>query len=156
LQGWKVLVGLLGQDGLMKIGLYSHLAHRHILKAQAVAMAHGYTDPQRFRRASPALLDRVTLHNLCAQGDYYHLNMYRDLLFHVQEHRFSIPEIAESLGRLSLEFKGFHLRSSVTAAYREKYPSDTSQTDLKNWDEFEIEHPDTFRNMYLLWCRAGQ
>jgi 2-polyprenyl-3-methyl-5-hydroxy-6-metoxy-1,4-benzoquinol methylase len=156
LQGWKALVGLLSQGGLMKIGLYSRLAHRHIMKAQAVAKAHGYSDPHRFRRASPSLLDRVTLHNLCAKGDYYHLNMYRDLLFHVQEHRFSIPEIAERLDWLSLEFKGFHLPASVAEAYREKYPSDTCQTDLKNWDAFEIEHPDTFRNMYLLWCRADQ
>ena len=152
-EGWNALVGLLRPGGLMKIGLYSRLAHRHLVNAQSVAKEHGFTDPLHFRRASAGLLDRATLHDLCTKGDYYHLNMYRDLLFHTQESRFSVPELAEILERLALEFIGFHLHASVAEAYQRIYPSDTWQTNLTNWDAFETEHPDTFRSMYLLWCR---
>ena len=50
--------------------------------------------------------------------------MARDLMFHVQEHCFGIPEISNMLKELSLEFLGF--RNPLTKTKYSKYfPNDT-------------------------------
>ena len=154
-QGWRTLRGLLAPEGLMKIALYSGLASRHVLKAQAVARALGYDDLKQFRKDGPALLDPETLHHLVSLGDYYNLSMYKDLLFHVQDHHFSIPQLAGMLEKLELEFAGFHVSPAVTEAYLKQHPDDPRQTDWQHWHDFEIGHPDTFRSMYMLWCRPA-
>jgi len=153
--GWGILRGLLAANGLMKIALYSRLAHRHILKAQAVAKAHGYTDIKVFRKASPMLLDPETRQSLFMLGDCYHLNMYKDMLFHVQDHVFSIQDIAAMLQTLKLKFNGFQLNTTVNENYSKQYRYDLNQTDLDNWNDFEIKNPDTFRSMYMFWCQAS-
>ena len=39
--------------------------------------------------------------------DFYSLSSLRDLLFHVHEHRFDIPQIKDYLSELGLKFRGF-------------------------------------------------
>jgi hypothetical protein len=70
----------------------------------------------------------------------------------VQEHRFTLPEIAAALDALGLEFLGFDF-SDPTArlAYRRRFPADRYSTSLANWAAFEDENPDTFVGMYQFW-----
>ena len=57
------------------------------------------------------MLARVT------QGeDFYSLSGCRDLLFHVQEHRFTLPQLAVLLAGLGLSFLGFELSDTAIAA----------------------------------------
>ena len=86
--------------------------------------------------------------------EFYAMSSCRDLLFHAQEHRFSIPQIQESLAELNLEFIGFQL-SSVTSAnlYLEKFPDDRDMSNLDNWHHLEQAHPETFNGMYDFYCR---
>ena len=74
----------------------------------------------------------------------------RDLLFHVQEHRFSLPQIEAMIGRLGLRFLGFEFPDSgaTLARYRERFKD---PLDLKSWHRFEMEFPDTFSRMYQFW-----
>ena len=67
--------------------------------------------------------------------------MVRDLLFHVQTHLFTIPEISKILKDLNLEFLGF------------VHPLLKSKFSLNQWNKFEINNPDTFFNMYQFWVR---
>lgn len=158
LEGWRVLCGLLKAGGLMRIALYSKIARRHIVEAHKAIASGGFSGTARgmrqFRRRSPELLDRTAMQDLYNRGDYFHLSMYRDLLFHVQEHRFDIPEIAQMLQTLGLEFVKFGgIPPGVLAAYRKDYPDDPEAKNLAHWHAFEQENPDTFSNMYHFWCR---
>ena len=47
------------------------------------------------------------LHKVIHNFDFYSTSGTRDLIFHVQEHRFTIPEISKILKDLNLEFIGF-------------------------------------------------
>ena len=86
--------------------------------------------------------------------DFYSLSGCRDLLFHVQEHRFTLPQIGGLLERLNLEFIGFEFADGAPAAgYKERYPDDRSATNLANWHELEAAAPDTFAAMYQFWVR---
>jgi hypothetical protein len=77
----------------------------------------------------------------------------RDLLFHVQEHRFALPQIKAMLERLGLSVVEFEFPDSgeTLARYRARFPHDPGALDLDNWHRLEQEFPDTFARMYQFW-----
>jgi SAM-dependent methyltransferase len=159
IQGWKALCAVLKSDGLMKIGLYSRTGRKAISRAQAVA-ANGRYSPTRegvlqFRSESERLLDAETAAGISRLKDYYNTGMYRDLLFPVQEHRFDLGQIKSALEALHLTFEGFHVSADVLASYRAVFPNDPGGKNLDYWQQYEAEHPHTFANMYIFWCRRN-
>ena len=79
----------------------------------------------------------------------------RDLIFHVQEHRFTLPRIASVLAELDLDFVGFEWPDDdAPARYRARFPDDRALSDLAHWHEFELARPDTFVLMYQFWVRV--
>jgi ubiquinone/menaquinone biosynthesis C-methylase UbiE len=155
----KILSGLLKRDGLMRLGLYSRMGRAAVVEAQRVikknACSSDTASMKNFRRKSPTLLEQSTLDDVIRFGDYYNLNTYRDLLFHVQEHTYDISGIEEMLAAAELEFISFFLPSSVLNEYAKQYPDDPQQTSLANWHQFEEKRPATFRGMYIFWCRKS-
>jgi SAM-dependent methyltransferase len=155
--GWRALLKSLKPGGLMRVGLYSKIAHRGLVAAQQVIVKNGFTPDaasmREFRRRSPELLPPEVLRDVMAHGDYFHLSMYRDLLFHAQDHRFDLLEISQILDELGLEFLRFLLVPAAFAEYRRAYPMDTAMTSLANWHAFEQKNPVLFRGMYQFWCR---
>ena len=101
--GWKILVDLLKPGGLMKIGLYSELARYHIVKIrkEIMAMKVGISeaDIRKFRQSIAESYDKN--HQLLTTSiDFFSLSSVRDLIFHVQEHRFKLPQIKDCLNEL--------------------------------------------------------
>ena len=87
-------------------------------------------------------------------NDFYSTSSVRDLLFHVQEHRFTIPQISKILKDLNLEFLGFFfLNPPIKKKFSKLFPKDKNNISLDNWHQFEIDNPDTFINMYQFWVR---
>ena len=157
LDGWRVLCSMMKPDGLMRIALYSKTARRHLKTAQDAAKKGGFAPDasgmRSFRRATPDLLDRQVTQDIANRPDSYHLSMYRDLLFHVQEHCFDMPGIKSALDTLGLEFIKFGLPDNVWALYARKFPDDKDGRNLDNWHKLEVENPDIFTHMYHFWCR---
>ena len=85
-------------------------------------------------------------------GDFYSMSTLRDLLFHLQEHRFTIPKIKDSLNYLGLEFCGFS-DEEVVKKFKSKGFSENSVYDLERWDDFEKQNSDIFLGMYNFWCQ---
>ena len=52
--------------------------------------------------------------------DFFSLSEVRDLLFHVQEHTFTIPEIKDMLSKLGLIFCGFE-DPKINKTFQEKF-----------------------------------
>lgn len=155
-KGWEILTGLLKPGGIMHIGLYGETPRRAIVEARR-AVAGGKYPPtpegmRRFRKDSAKLLKPDSLATLLKARDYYFLNMYSDLLFHVHEDRFTIPRIRAALEKLGLVFKGFKLPDAVLARYAEMFPDDTQGLSFDNWEAFEKNYPDTFIHSYKFWC----
>lgn len=145
--GWKTLASMLAPGGMMKIGLYSERARRLIVEARQIIAQEGYgadtAGVRRFRRdliagASPAL---VRLSPLRRWRDFYTLGECRDLLFHVQEHRFTPQSLDAAMQTLGLEFLGF-----------DRGPAPARS--LARWEEYEQDHPDAFEAMFVFHCRA--
>ncbi len=162
--GWRILTELLRPGGLMKIGLYSELARQDVVACRKLISDRGYG-----ASAGDIRLCRQDIVSLAAEGnddllsqifsknDFYSMSECRDLLFHVQEHRFTLPQLDEALTELKLEFLGFEMREpGALIAFRERNPQETDLTSLRLWHQFELENPDTFSNMYQFWCRKNR
>ena len=157
--GWRVLAGLVEAGGFMRIGLYSERGRRHITHARQFIAKHGFEPtPDGIRRARQAILaakDDPLLVAVTRSEDFYSLSGCRDLLFHVQELRFSLPQIAKMIEALGLQFLGFEFPDSgITASrYRARFADDQAMRNLANWDRFEEDYPETFTRMYQFWVR---
>lgn len=160
LEGWTCLLETLRPGGFMKIGLYSEQGRQPVIAARRYIEEQGFegTD-QGIRTARQAIMDLPDEHparRVLQRPDFYATSNCRDLLFHVQEHRFELAEIATALDSLGLEFLGFELASGIAAReYRKRYPNDARMQNLGNWAEFEATHPGTFSGMYLFWVRKA-
>ena len=91
---------------------------------------------------------------ICNMKNFFSLSECRDLLFHVQEHRFMLSQIEAALKFLKLKFLGFEMRDQSTLRkFRKFHPSRRALTSLDLWHEFELKNPNTFRSMYQFWCK---
>ena len=156
-RGLSALTQVLKPGGYMKLGLYSALARRSIVEARThITEAQYPPTVEGIRACRQHILyakDHPLLYQVTGWSDFYALSSCRDLIFHVQEHRFTLPLIETLLHRHGLEFLGFILGDAVESAYRVHHPDDPKMVDLKRWHQFEEEAPDTFRSMYQFWVR---
>ena len=110
LLGWKVLESCLKPGGLMLIGLYGEVSRKHVVKARDIIsnlnIGTSHKEMVRFREHIKRSTD-PTLILLKREVDFYSTSTFRDLVFHVQEHRFTAPELYRCFNTLDLIFIGF-------------------------------------------------
>lgn len=156
LAGWRSLLKLLRPGGVMLVGLYSETARQAIVAAQAEVQGMGVPPTPAGIRAARALLGGLPQDHP-ARGctvlrDFYYLSGCRDMLFHVREHRFTVPRIAAALDDMRLGFLAFETDGAVRHLYRTLFGSGTS---LAYWENLERLYPETFLSMYQFWCQKG-
>jgi len=154
--GWRVLTDLLQPGGLMVLGFYSELGRSDVVAARRWLALQGLDRPEvDIRRRRQALMaDDVAprFAQFLSSRDFYSTSACRDLLFHVREHRITLPQLRGMLAQLGLRFLGFELDPEVLAAYDSRFPDDPARTDLDHWHAFETDHPATFSRMYQFWA----
>jgi SAM-dependent methyltransferase len=151
--GWRALLKLLRPGGFMRVGLYSELARRGIVAARAFILERSYhPTADDIRRCRQDLLNSL-LKDVARAGDFFSMSECRDLLFHVQECRLTIPEIKSFIAENGLRFIGFEFAPQVMQQYRNIFGGDRFMRDLDRWHAFETEKPDTFAGMYQFWVQ---
>ncbi len=157
LAGLAVLVGLLRPGGFLRLGLYSERGRRSVVAARQRIAAHGWRADLDGMRACRADLRTLPVQHpargVLAFGDFFAASPCRDLLFHVQEHRFTLPQLAAALRAHPLRFLGFELAPATRAAFLREHTTPGALQDLEAWDRFESAHPDCFAAMYQFWLR---
>ena len=158
--GWKILSDRLNSGGVMKIGLYSELARQSVVRARQLIAEMGLTSSNedmlnlRTQLIEGKSMTHSEFSELMNFSDFYSTSELRDLLFHVQEHRFELPQIKQCIESLNLRFAGFEFwDGSTSAKFTRAYPSPDALQDLDRWHEFELAKPDTFRGMYQFWLQ---
>jgi SAM-dependent methyltransferase/tetratricopeptide (TPR) repeat protein len=160
--GLRALLGVLAPGGVLKIALYSTLARAAFTQAREWARREGFVStPQGIRSFRAAVLARPEgdpmRQRLTESYDFYSLSQCRDLVFHVEEHTFTLPELAGVFRELGLSVLGVEARGPRDIeAYRARFPTDAAATDLANWDIVEGETPTMFSRMYVLWLFRSQ
>jgi SAM-dependent methyltransferase len=151
--GWKMLIKKLLPGGLMRIGLYSKVARSNIASLrkdnQARAMGDDEQTIRDYRHNIIRQAEDVEGAFLLQSSDFFTLSNFRDLMFHKSEQYVTIPKIASFITTNNLTFHGFEVPHNITAGY----PKSNTNLNLQSWHDFEQSHPDTFKGMYVFWCR---
>ena len=97
--------------------------------------------------------DSTPLKNVTSYPSFYSTSECRDLLFHVMEHRLTLPTIKLFLAENGLTFLAFDIDDLILLRYGHRYPDDLAMVDLDHWHQFEQRHPSTFSGMYQFWVQ---
>lgn len=155
--GWRVLLSLLRPGGFMRLGFYSDVARRNLVKVRTFIAEKGYgTSANEIRRCRQDLIDSDKIADFGTTlqiSDFFSISNCRDMLFHVQEHRMTLTDIDKFLRGNNLTFLGFELNGDILHAYKQCFPDDCAATNLNYWQIFENENPDTFIGMYQFWIK---
>jgi SAM-dependent methyltransferase len=157
LAGWRSLLALLRPGGVMHLGLYSEIARRPVVAARGFVADRGYRptadDLQRCRQD---LMNSSLGNELGKLADFYSSSELRDLLFHVQESRLTIPQIKSFLIEQDLKFIGFEFSPQAMRHYSTIFANARwPLQDLDRWHDFEVENPGTFTGMYQFWVQKN-
>jgi 2-polyprenyl-3-methyl-5-hydroxy-6-metoxy-1,4-benzoquinol methylase len=161
LEGWRSLAALVEPGGTMRIGLYSELGRRAIVRARSLIAERSFpATAEGIRACRGAIVERAEdelLGKIVRNEDFYSMSGCRDLLFHVQEHRLSLPQVKQMIDSLGLRFTGFEFADSgiTIERYKARFSRDSGLLDLDNWHRLEEEHPDTFARMYQFGVRKA-
>ena len=151
LRGLKILTELLEPEGFMRLGLYSEIARQDIIKIREFIKKNNYKntikDIQNCRKEIAEKKKDKLLSKVLYRKDFYSTSSARDLMFHVQEHRFTLKSLATILKDSNLEFLGFN-NMVAKKQFSKIFPEDKNSTSLDNWNKFEINNTDTFLGMY--------
>ena len=153
--GWRVLTDCIKQGGLMKIGLYSELARQHIVKIREEICQSdiGSSDfEMKSFRKIVIKADEEHHKKILDSPDFYSISNLRDLLFHVQEHRFTLLKIKDCIDELGLKFCGFE-GDKIVSHFKLTNTGSDDHYDLDKWAAFEEINPNAFMGMYQFWCQ---
>ncbi|MCB9948919.1 MAG: methyltransferase domain-containing protein [Rhodospirillaceae bacterium] len=152
LDGWRGLLALLRPGGFMRIGLYSSTGRRDINAIRADIRRRGIpATPDAIRAYRRELIrsdDPQARRVVAGIQDVHNLSGCRDLLFHVQEHQFTLPAIADALAVLGLRLFAFEHHRNMQGPL-------PGPADIDGWIAAEAANPDLFRAMYIFWCRKA-
>lgn len=153
IEGWSVLTDYLEPGGLMKIGLYSAMARQHIveMRREINAAGIGISDAAMKSFRKKVMTSNQSHHKrILNSPDLYSLSTLEDLLFHAQEHRFSITQIQYCLTELGLKFCGFE-SAKIVSQFKQTNTGVDDPYDLGKWQAYEEAHPRAFAGMYQFW-----
>lgn len=156
LGGWRELIKLMRPDGLMQVGLYSAHARQEINAARKLIAERSYpSTAEGIRQARQDLFAAPKRYNFMTLRDFFTTSEVRDLIFHVHERQFTIPEIKEFIDANELNFIGFEFSNqAIHQHHRTVFArKGWSLTDLARWDAYERDNPDIFANMYVFWVQ---
>ena len=154
-EGWQALTKCLKPGGLMKIALYSKKARASVNTIRKEIAELGiYSDLASIKGFRELVIESKKQDHKAVRSfaDFYCLSELRDLLFHVKEHQFSIPEIEQMLKKLKLNFCGFESDRALNAFISKNSLSDKIYN-LSAWNIFENQNLDVFSGMYQFWCQ---
>jgi hypothetical protein len=139
----------------MMIGLYSEIARQDIVKIideiSELGIGSSGAEIKSFRDL--IIKSDKAHHKLTKTGsDFYSLSTLRDLLFHVQEHRFTLLQIKDHLDELGLKFCSFE-SDRIVSQFKKNNNHKDDLYNLDKWQAYEEANPKTFTRMYQFWCQ---
>lgn len=157
-KGLAAITSVLKPHGRMSLSLYSEIARNKLLNpASDYIRQKGYTssdaDIRQFRKDIIDMPQDDPRTECSRIGDFYCLSECNDLLFHVQEHRFTFLRIKAFIEAAGLELHDVSLDPATKKQYFEKFPEDGMTYTFDHLHAFEAEHPEQFLGMYKVYLR---
>jgi len=154
--GLKALLTRLRSRGLLRLGLYSSHARQFIANFRATiadsASSVSADDIRAIRHRIISSDDPGRLELLKSQ-DFYSVSGFRDLLLHVQEIQYTIPEFTHLLANNRLSFLKFLDGNHLYQNMRILMGHDADEYDLQTWHAAELKAAPLFARMYIFFAQ---
>ncbi len=161
IKGTRALCKCLKSGGVLNFGLYSKRARQDILVFRKQIKNFDNISDDTIREYREIIKEKMlngdtTATPMTTWCDFYSLSQFRDMLFHVKEHSYTLSQIKNKLLiPNNLVFKGFsNLSPKVNASFL-KYNNNIKSCfeNIDAWDRFEKKERDTFIGMYNFWAQ---
>ena len=159
--GLRALLEHLRPRGLLRLGLYSSSARALIRRyREKTEIDHALVDADYIRNARHEIISRNEQDEFrtfaLRSNDFYSTSGCRDMLFHVQETTYTLPELRDILDRYGLTFLSMGQGARLDAELRTLNGFKIDPWSLESWHEAEQQLPWLFASMYeLLLQRAS-
>jgi len=152
LEGLLALKKVLKPGGTMRLAVYSTRNRASTYEAIKLRKQHHIPSTneaiRRFRQEIFALPNTHPAKGVVTSADFYSISGVRDLLFHVQERSYTIPELADLVARSGLKLLQFGVGEKPAARFKDMGFADPSNLAL--WEQVEDRYPGTFSGMYRI------
>ena len=144
--GLKKLCESLKDGGILRLGLYSKTAREHLDKFQRNTLQNDQ-EIAAFRHQVVNSPD-IRSEKIVRSPDFYSTSGFKDLVLHVQEHRYDLNEIERLISSSGLTFMGFDLKLVERSGIPE-----SKIFDFESWRSLEASDENFFAGMYQFWCQ---
>lgn len=152
MSGLTALSKKLVPNGQLNLAVYTESGRAAIIAGIALRkslhLGSQAADIRRFRGIIRSLPNGTLARELVNVGDFYSISECRDLVFHVQEHRFTLPSLSALIKSAGFNVKKLCAGRSACALFSQEFPRRNPDTDLSAWTELEERHSALFGSMY--------
>ena len=103
-------------------------------------------------RSEVANSEKLHYKQIRTSTDFYSLSSLRDLLFHVHERQFDIPQIKDCLSELVLNLRGFEA-DRIVLDFNLTNTGINDPYDPDKWNSYKKSNPRSFPGIYQFWCQ---
>ncbi len=150
--GLRALRRLMAHDSGLKVAVYTESGRQAIVAG--IGLREQYALPstpagiREFRQVVAAQPEDHPVRQIMRFGDFYSVSGCRDLIFHVMEHRYTIPAFVAMAAGEGLRVQAIQPPEQARARFAAKHPDPAAFADLEAWHRFETENPGVFGSMY--------
>ncbi len=157
-RGLAILTRMLEPGGLLFLGLYSRIARSSLMIARNLTAARGIAaTPEGIRNFRREIMTGQVPSELSIlaspASDFWTMSECRDLMFHVEEHHFTLAEIAMMFAAEDLVFLGLEVPYAPDLIRFRQQHSSADLMSLTAWHAYEEQRPEVFGGTYRLWAR---
>ena len=155
-KGLAALRTRLADGAVLKIMMYTESGRRAVVAGIALRQQLGLDgSPDEIRRFRAVVRDLPPEHpaaGLRNTLDFYSASECRDLVFHVMEHRYTLPLLAEMFARTGFRLVKVVASTHAVACFRKMFPDPNLDPtlNLDLWAQVEDRYPGLFGSMYGL------
>ncbi len=151
-KGLQALRALMAHDTGLKLAVYTESGRRGVVAA--IRLREEYALPatpegiREFRQIVAALPDDDPAREIMGYADFYSMPGVRDLVFHVMEHRYTLPSFAALVDASGLRIRQLLAPQELRERFVARFPQAGAAGNFEAWDQFERENPGCFGSMY--------
>ncbi len=155
-KGLPALRTKLTDNAVLKIMMYTESGRRAVVAGIALRQELGLDgSPDGIRRFRAVVRDLPPEHpaaGLRNTLDFYSASECRDLVFHVMEHRYTLPLLADMFARAGFRLVKVVASAHAVACFRKMFPDPAldPKLNLDLWAQVEDRYPGLFGSMYGL------
>ena len=145
----------MARDHGLKVTVYTESGRRNVVAGIALRESLGLSNsPREMRRLREVVAELAEDHpakSIMGWRDFYSLSEWRDLVFHVQEHRFTVQTFGKMAREAGLGIERMDIPPKALAAFKQAYPEADLGSDIAKWHTVEMNNPGIFGSMYQFY-----